>query len=217
MTKEPHHRVGYERGPIYLDAATTSSYVPDYLREQVKITGENVRKWKDEIQWYQRVPAKRYGALSALMIVDALIRTHRNHEIRTRDFTHVIRREYPQFTWDPTTVGRLMSDLATAGDHIFNMSPLQWEPFARFRDGAGYYYKVHLNAFGTEWLYAIREELRENADRERQDPKLEWHGLSQMSSAAMAVNLKLIEHGLEVIKVLYGSERAKWAFKQQTA
>jgi hypothetical protein len=157
------------RDSIVVDTHARTTGVPTAYRTTIHQSHTHRERWsKIPTQYFFRQPVKRLSALCALQVTHALSTLNQSSLFRTKDFTQYMNDQYPLIAWDPTSVGRFLSELAEGAHHMIDSQndQLSYQPFIRNRDGSGFYYVFHENAFTTKWLHAIIETLKPLADRE---------------------------------------------------
>jgi len=147
--------------------------VPHEIATFVDTTHAEKQNWRSiPDDYYFRSPARRMSALCALLVVHALTRLHQGSIVRASDMSGMLNNEYGQISWDQTSIGRFLSELAEGAEEYTKGSDdyyIQRTPFRRHRDGHGFYYLFNGGEMTARWLHAVLHELEPVAEKERDD------------------------------------------------
>jgi len=107
------------------------------------------------------VPAGWWDPVSIALVLDCLLRLEHDTVIRARHLVQLMNAEYPQMSWNPTVVGRIMSDLAEAS---LASGATAEPPIDRFRASHGHQFIVNVNSLNWRWLIGVRRAVADYAE-----------------------------------------------------
>lgn len=183
----PLHTDGYAYVP---DRSAPQECVDEIFDKGTEISADLKEDWPDLLHppvhktWFHRVMASFNDPLAVYFVLDALTHSMRGIYLRPLYVCHYLQQAAPQFYWDPSLVGRIMSGLETTcwrayveyqapGEYIpaehgdgtaLTEDEMRIEiPFAKGRDSKGKYYVLDPRGGdeGLLWLLQARERFYE--------------------------------------------------------
>lgn len=177
VTKYPRH---LRHGTIRLsDETERPRYHPSTLKQRL-FTDAAMNEWTSQRRAFVRpFPNGRRDPVTISLVLDLLMRLEHDRVLRTREVIELLRLNYPQATWDPTTVGWILSEICHVAAESGAPSP---RPIEKATDSQGkYFYVVHPTPANWQWMGRLRHEVGQKAARVLEDeahrtgPKRPWN------------------------------------------
>jgi hypothetical protein len=158
-TRFPRH---LRHGNVRLtDETTRPRYTPTKLDGPV-FTEAAMNQWKAQQTTLIR-PFRngRRDPVTIALVLDLLLRMEHDKIVRTTETVALLRYHYPQASWDVTTVGRILSELADIAADSGAGRPY---PLEKDEDATGCkIYAVHVTPANWQWLGKIRHAMGRKA------------------------------------------------------
>lgn len=106
------------------------------------------------------MPAGWCDPVSIALLLDGLLRLEHDTTIRARHLATILNQEYPQISWNATTVGRILSELAEAALALGLDEP----PLERQLTSGGHRFAVNVNSLNWRWLLNVRRAMGDYAE-----------------------------------------------------
>ena len=179
--------------------------LPAYNKSKVSLTDKQARNWRAmRDEFYFRSNVKTKSALCTMLVIHALTRVDQECEtIKSADLTPFLNKEYPMVVWDPVSVGKILGAIVKAAELVMHPE-INWPehygiPVEKYRNGTSAHYALRPIFWTTAWLNAMMDELRPEAEKERDNPgyfatKGSWAataGADPAFNAGLAVQSKM--------------------------
>ena len=114
--------------------------------------------------WPKTKPERPYRLLKAQFndpvcvyaLLDLLVRSRKGIYIRGEYLEDMLTREYPQYVWQGSTIGRMMAGLKAVCAQEYYTIPEEELPFAKGRDARGKYYVIDPRGGDEGWLFLLK-------------------------------------------------------------
>jgi len=113
-------------------------------------------RWDSSTHWTYRQGNSAFDPLTFLHVLDAVANMDPDIELRAKALALYLNRERARFSWDPVTVGRVLSDLCDAFEDVLGRKMGILE---RGKDYRGFFYLLHHNPTTADLFYRVREDL----------------------------------------------------------
>lgn len=122
---------------------------------RTRVSYRRVRKAKHlDITFMHRAKNGVYDPLTYYHILDLILQMQPGQEFRTGDLMEPLRTYKDQLVWDPTTVGRVLADIADCMETAFGFQPLLY-----VRRWNGMYYVTSTDARAQVALINVLDDL----------------------------------------------------------
>lgn len=120
-------------------------------------------RWDASTHWGYRTPNGQYDPLTFLFVLDAVAGIDPDIELRSGNLAAFLRDESPSLSWDPVTVGKVLSDICEAFEDVLSAKNGILE---RGKDYRGSFFRVHHNPATAELYQQVRKDLMRLAEFE---------------------------------------------------
>lgn len=144
------------RRPYSEHTMVTRFRTPDMGETGVIPGKRQAARWLASTNWTYATPNGIEDPMTYMLILDALMNIDPFIELRAKNLVLYLSETYPQLSWDPVTVGRVVSDLCDNFEDVLGAKNGLLE---RSRDHLGWFYLLHQSPETANLAFRLRDDL----------------------------------------------------------